>query len=192
MSDIEQYIFEPDEEEIKLVLNCIAKGSHHSKAHQRSWFAYGYGKQPKSVYNELVEQGFDLIWTGVKGLFWDRVLSSFVPASNYGLIRVSELNRIELLIEKLGHLGMVGIFSFSSRHERAFLSAICNKRDKDPEDYLKEHDPSFFGFILDGDNNETESGQLAILQYGAECPEELRNMVINFGKLGYLGKKIPG
>lgn len=187
LEDIEQYVFEPDEKEVSFVITRISS-LIQEVSNERSQFIFGYGKQRKSTYINLQEKGFGVVWIGIKAPAWVRFLS-FAIASYSGLIKVEILNNIELPIKQLGHLGMVGFFSISRNKEEAFVAAIANNRNIDPEDYLKEHDPSFFGFILDGDNNETESGQLAIIQHGPECPENLKSIVNNFGEFGYLGRK---
>jgi hypothetical protein len=185
MPEIKLYTFEPGDRDVQKIINEII--SFSPKDETRSWFIYGYGKHPIKSYHQLREQGFDLIWAGFKDVPFLVKIFSFLIASYSGLIKIKDITRIESVIKPLSHLSMVGLFFVNNNLENNFVARICNSKGEYPDDYLKENDPGFFGFIVDGDNIDTESGKLVILQYGSEYQGSLKDIVTNFGKIGYLG-----
>lgn len=173
---IKNIVFEPSFEDIDRIVRRITTLSQDSLI-SRSWFVYGYGKHPKSTYVDLEQRNYEVIWYGVKGPFWAKVLSPVI-ATYYGLIKVRRSPDIAVLVDCLSKNAMVGLFSVLQDKEKAFVSEISNG-NADPDDYLKENDPSYFGFLLDGDNRESKSGFLVILQYGPNCPKELKDFALS-------------
>lgn len=182
--------FEPSETEINSTLKLIAE-STSVKDQERVFYVFGYGKQTKNAYVEIANHpDFEVIWYAFMGTGLLKLLSPFI-AGQSGLIKVHSFKNLNWLIEKLTHLSMVGLFSFSKEIEEGFLDYMKKfqgKHDISPENYIKT-DSTYFSLIYDGDNYETESGLLGIVSTGENCPRDIKVLKDNFGEYGYLGKK---
>lgn len=102
-------------------------------------FNYGYGKQPKSVYQNLEaneKEDYKILWSGTPKfkivdfkMLLIRIFSSLV-ASTFGLIEIRNPEKITPLMNELSSLSMVGFFSFclsnKSTFEEDFFNNITN------------------------------------------------------------------
>lgn len=183
-----EFWFESTEKDIGYILDSLMNCDSLMN-NDRFCYVYCYGKQPQKTYIEIEKmyQG-SVIWTDFSGPLWVKIFS-FIISGQAGFLKIVEKSHIEYIIRKLSYMSMVGLFSLSSSKANEFENYINKYKHKsDPEIFIK-NDPTYFQVIIDGDNIETESGLLAGISYGIECPKDLVDITKNFGEVGYLGGK---
>lgn len=180
--------FDPSDTELNKIFNSL-ENSQSIIGNNRSCYVFVYGKQRKNKLEEVSSlEGAELIAVNFYG---PKILKlfDFMISGYSGLIKLNNSNSIGKILKNLSDLSMVGIFSFDSIFENNFLNYYYSNNYKSyyPEEFIKNNS-SYFSFILDGDNAETESGVLAIASYGTKCPNDLSQIFINFGEYGYIGE----
>lgn len=188
MEQNNRLLFEPSDRELIKIFN-ILENSHSVINENRCCFVFVYGKQPKSKFEEIeLLDGVELMSIEFYGPKILKVFS-FIISGYSGLIKLNKSDNIGEILKNLSDLSMVGLFSFDSKFENSFVKYYfqSNYRSYDPEKFLKD-DLSHFSFILDGDNLETQSGLVAITQFGKECPRDLIEIYKNYGSYGYIGE----
>lgn len=181
----DEFWFEPTIEEVETILTYL-ESAPSVLSKDRVSYIFGEGKQPKKTYVEIEENGISVVWKGVRGPMWAKLLS-LISSAYFGLIKVEKSTWIKSSMLKLSHLSAVTFYSFSITFEKKFTHEISTGNWRKCGINLVEDDDSYFMFTLDGDNEETKSGLLGILRVGRNCPNDLKAMVKNFGEYGYLG-----
>lgn len=179
-----EYWFESTDSNTQILIDRLKEVSLISD--NRICYAFGYGKHPKSTYQAIKNHyGITLLWNRFNGPFWLKPLSGII-AGQSGLIRINEQSQVEYIIKELSHLSMVGVFSVSKAFEHEF-ELFLNSQKKNysirPEEYVKK-DPTFFSVIIDGDNVEVPDNDLIIISCGKYSPDDLKQVVFEFGKYG--------
>lgn len=180
---LSHYLFEATEEQQENIIKDLSSFQELLTPDRRCYI-YGYGKQPKSIYRQLEkEENISVLWAEFMGKGLIKYLK-FIIAGYAGLVRIKNTNEIELVIRKLGHSSMVGIFSISHDFQKEFEEYMIKSKSKsNPEEYVK-NDSTYFSLMIDEDNVESKTGILVINSYGKKCPMKIVNKTIEWSKGG--------
>jgi hypothetical protein len=168
----EEYDDEVSEKRISEVLNKVAS-SPCLISEEKVCYIFGMGAQPKSVYENLEKQdGIEVIWYGSILPRYMRFLGGVV-ASYAGLIRVDNPNILADTFNKLVVASMAGVYCFSQKYEKKFISDIKMNPIPRVYDYSVKDDKGYFFYVIDADNSESATGMFEIISYGVAAPESL-------------------
>jgi len=184
-----RFKFDPSENELSNIFNHLER-SNNLTNDNRCCYIFVYGKHTKSTFQEISTiEGLELIAVDFYGPKILKTLA-FIMAGYSGLIKIKNANKMGEIMKKLTNLSMAGLFSINNSFEDRFIDYYFknNYKTYNPEQFVTS-DSSYFSLIIDGDNYETESGFLGIVEFGDNCPEELSDIFKNFGDYGYIGQR---
>lgn len=144
-----------------------------SLAHDRVCYVFGMGAQPKKKYDSLRHV------PGVEVMFARSVLPRFarflspVVASYEGLIKIHDPSRLPDTFLGLMERSMVGVYCITSQLEQGFIAAVQEQSRFRRYDFGVKADPAYSLYIVDADNNESETGMVEVISYGVTTPQEL-------------------
>jgi len=171
-------VFEPTDNDIDHIVEYIKKLSTYDV------YVFGTGAQTKSKYRNLSTEGIEILWyQRLQHSFWMSILTRIIPASYCGLIKIKNLEQLERVVSELTVMSSVEIYVTANIE-------LKELKEPTPSSQLEKtfmDDPSFFQIVVDKDNFESANGMLCIIRHGKNCPTVLKEIIDNFGELGYLG-----
>ena len=139
-------------------------------------YVFGMGAQPRSTYVDLKkEAGVKLIWSG-SVLSGPSKILSLVVASQAGLVKITDPDKLPLVTKTLCHLSMAGVYIFDQAIEEQFVKKVLENPLPSGYDLGVKADPRYFFYLVDADNVKSSTGIYEIISYGKEASEFERIM----------------
>lgn len=140
--------------------------STYKKIEGCACYVFGMGAQPRSTYADLEkESGVKVIWSGSLLSGPSKILS-LVVSSQAGLVKVTDPNKLPLVVRRLCYLSMAGVYIFDQNIEERFVAKVLENPLPEKYDFGVKDDPSYFFYLVDADNFESSTGIYEIVSYG--------------------------
>ena len=153
----------------------------------RTCVCMGYGGQRRHIYQDLSQQSdIDVLWSGPFLPWWASPLGLGV-ASWGGLVVCRGGRSIPLVFQKLAHLAMVELYSFTSPLLADFQPHVLKYKWRSRPSAIIHRDESYFCFAVDGDHMESKTGIAVRYSYGPSCPSELTQMASSWEEFTKIG-----
>ena len=142
-------------------------------ANDRGCYVYGMGGQPKALYEGLQTQsGVLVLWFDSIAPKWLRLIPGGVP-SHSGLIKITDLSKLEGIFLLVSESSMAGIYFFKNALLEGFLSLVRVNASLAVIDQHVQTDNRCLIYQLDSNNASSETGQFEFLFAGDQCRAEV-------------------
>jgi hypothetical protein len=138
----------------------------------RVCFVYGAGCHPRSTYTEMID------WANIHVVHFESVLPHplrFIP-SYRGLIKVDDLVALPRVFKKLMEQATVTAFIFDAALEETFVDSVRSLDNHRDHSFGVKEDPGYILYLVDADRDDSPTGMVQFLSYGATAPgQEMLN-----------------
>jgi len=159
----EEYDFEGSKEGLRTHILSIMEAIKYAN---KACYVVGMGGTTRETYAKIEGMaGVSLIWSRSVLPRYLRVIAGLV-ASESGLIRIDDAEKISVVFSLLTEMAMAGVYVFDQEYEAAFVEQVTS--DLLPADlsYGIKADPGYFVYVVDGDSHESKTGIYEIVSYG--------------------------
>ncbi|RIZ70863.1 MAG: hypothetical protein D0528_00680 [Methylococcales bacterium] len=135
-------------------------------------YIFGMGALPLSFYKKIE------IMIGVEVVFYRTVLPpilkflGFFIASYEGLVKIHNPLMLHGVFEILMSQSMVGLYIFDTEIETDFVNSVQNMQFK--YDFGVKKDEGYLIYLVDADNDRSDTGIIEIISFGRDCPSEIQ------------------
>lgn len=121
--------------------------------------------------------GIDVLWQGAVVPWW-LIPITVVVAAQGGLVRVIDVSQAAPVVSRLAHLAMVELYSFHAELLPAVVQHVREAGWRARVGNVVGNDASYFALGIDGDSHHSDTGLFAWASHGAECPAELKAVLV--------------
>jgi hypothetical protein len=141
---------------------------------------FGYGNQPTSTYKWLSRlPGVEVPWDRNFGPWWLAPLL-WIAASRGGLVIVEARDKVAPVLDALGRLAMLELFS-CSRHLRDEMTRHVQEHTwRSHPGLVASTDDDYFAFGFDGDSDDPDGGIYTWCAVGNGCPRDLTDCLSDY------------